>query len=352
MKVLIIKINSVGDAVMALPMLETIRALDENAKITWVCGTPVAPLLKAFSSIDELITVDESKLCGASGSLPAVFEVVKVCARLAGRSYDLVVTGHRDSRYRLLSCTVRAAERRRWSWGWPVPGRYHADECVRLITGADGPDTKPAGLPTLRLPLSQSLQAALRATRAPLLALAPGGARNALRDQPLKRWPLQSYVELSKRAVELGWSVVITGALSDKWISSAFRELSVVDLIGRTSIVDLVAVYNRCNAILTHDSGPMHLAALAGAPLVALFGPTDPAWFAPRGNYTKVLWGGSDLVCRPCYNGRSYARCVDNRCMQNISVEMVVEALKKLMPLCRHRTLPVEGVVKNYTEQV
>jgi heptosyltransferase-2 len=332
-KVLIIKINSVGDVVMALPMLEKIREVDEDANITWVCGHPVAPLLSAFNCIDELIVVDEGKLCGACGTLLAACELTKVCARLAGRSYDLVVTGHRDSRYRLLSCTVRGTKRRSWGWGWPVPGRYHGDECVRLVTGADGPSTRPTDLPTLRLPLSESLQAALRAARTPLIALAPGGARNALRDQPLKRWPLQSYVELAKRAVEFGWGVAITGAPSDEWVSAAFREISIVDLVGKTSIVDLVAVYNRCDAILTHDSGPMHLAALAGAPLVALFGPTDPAWFAPRGKCTKVLWGGSELVCRPCYDGRGYAQCADNRCMQGIGVEMVVDALKDLIPL-------------------
>jgi heptosyltransferase-2 len=351
-KVLIVKINSVGDVVMALPMLKAIREVDKNAEITWVSGNPVAPLLEAFGSVDELIVVDERKLCGAFGVSPAAWEVMKVCAKLAGRRYDLVVTGHRDSRYRLLSCTVRANIRRSWGWGWPVPGRYHADECVRLVTGADGPDMKPTGLPTLRLPLSESLQTALWATRTPLIALAPGGAKNALRDQPLKRWPLQSYVELATRAVEFGWGVAITGTLSDKWVSAAFRNLPIVDLVGKTSIVDLVAVYNRCDAVMTHDSGPMHLAALAGAPLVALFGPTDPAWFAPRGKYTKVLWGGSELACRPCYDGRSYAQCMDNRCMQRISVEMVVDAIKVVMPLSRRLNVPREPLIGNHIGSV
>jgi heptosyltransferase-2 len=330
-RVLIIKINSVGDVVMALPMLEAIREEHENARITWVCGNPVAPLLKAFSCIDELIVVDEGKLCGASGLIPAIYELAKVCARLAGRTYDLVVTGHRDSRYQLLSCTVRATIRRSWGRNWPIPGRYHADEYVRLVTGADGPSTTLTSLPTLRFPLSRNLQAVMNAARTPLLAIAPGGAKNTLRDQPLKRWPVQSYVELATRAVDFGWGVVITGAPSDEWVSAAFRRIPIVDLVGKTDVVDLVAVYNRCDAILTHDSGPMHLAALAGAPLVALFGPTDPAWFAPRSRHTKVLRSGCALACRPCYDGKSYAQCAETLCMQDIGVELVIEVLKEVM---------------------
>ena len=137
-------------------------------------------------------------------------------------------------------------------------------------------------MPILRLPLSESLHAALRLTLRPLIALAPGGARNTLRDQPLKRWPLEKYAEVAERAVDFGWGVMITGAPSDEWISPAFRKIPVIDLVGKTTITDLVSVYNCCDAVVTHDSGPMHLAALAGAPLVALFGPTDPSWFAPR----------------------------------------------------------------------
>ena len=117
---------------------------------------------------------------------------------------------------------------------------------------------------------------------------------------------------------------------SDKWVSAAFRKLSVVDLVGKTTVTDLVSVYNCCDAVVTHDSGPMHLAALAGAPLVALFGPTDPSWFAPRQKKVKVLWGGSDLACRPCYDGRGYTQCMDNRCIQEISVEMVIDELMEL----------------------
>ena len=350
MKVLVIKLNSLGDVVMALPMLGAIREIDEGARITWVCADTVAPLLKELSSIDELLVVDEGKLLGKRGVLLAACELAKVCLRLAGRRYDLVVTGHRDYRYRLLSCTVRSDKRRSFSRNWPVPGRYHADEYIRLVTRAEGPDTKPARLPTLRLPLSESLDAALKGIRPPLIALAPGGATNALRDQPLKRWPLQRYAELAKRALGLGWGVAITGAPSDEWVREAFRALAIVDLVGKTGIKDLVGLYNRCDAVVTHDSGPMHLAALAGAPLVGLFGPTDPAWFAPRQKDVKILWGGSELPCRPCYDGKNYARCGENVCLQQISVNMVVNALNELIGTpCAHATTtraPVTAVMR------
>ena len=328
---------------MALSMLEAIRDIDDKANITWVCASTVASLLQSLNCVHELIVVDEHRLFGKQGVLPAVYELAKVCVALMGRSYDLVVTGHRDYRLRLLSSTVRCAERRSFGSSWPVPGRYYGDEHVRLITGTDGPASKHARLPVVELPLCRSLDTALRGIQLPLIALAPGGAKNVLRDQPLKRWPLSLYVELASRARALGWGVVITGTASEEWVCAPFRELAALDLVGKTSLVDLVAVYNRCSAVVTHDSGPMHLAALAGTPLVALFGPTDPAWFAARRNNVRVLWGGSELACRPCYDGRDYARCPDNLCMRSITVEAVVDALSELVRFGNRRQPGVES---------
>ena len=140
MRVLILKINSVGDVVMTLPLVHAVREAAERGQITWVCGTEVAPLLMHFGGIDKLVVVDERKFFGTLGVLPSVCELAKLCTWLVGRSYDLVAIGHRDSRFRLLSRIVRSAERRSFSWNWPVPGRYYPNELVRLITGADGPD--------------------------------------------------------------------------------------------------------------------------------------------------------------------------------------------------------------------
>src|SRR5262249_23063517 len=105
----------------------------------------------------------------------------------------------------------------------------------------------------------------------------------------------------------------------------------VFDLVGKTSLAELLAIYGVSNAVITHDSGPLHLASLSGAPTVALFGPTVPLEKVRPAKHVRVLWGGEDLPCRPCYDGKRYASCADNQCLKQISVAQVITALQQLL---------------------
>ncbi len=75
----------------------------------------------------------------------------------------------------------------------------------------------------------------------------------------------------------------------------------------------------------------MHLARLVRAPLIALFGPTIPAQVLSIDESVTVLWGGADLACRPCFDGRSFARCADNICMQAVTPADVVTAARRIL---------------------
>ena len=315
-----------GDAVMALPMLSALRALHADAHISWLCGRSIRPVLDLVPGIDETIEIDDTRLFSARRA-DRVREVLHAWRSLAGRRFDLVLIGHRDRRYRLLTATVRRGELRALGHGGraaPIPGRSYRDEFVRLATQVDDWHAIHYAAPKLRLQDSEpARQLADRANARPLIALAPGGARNSARTSPLKRWPLDRYVELSRRLLRDGFAVAIVGDASDDWVSAAFARSGVIDLIGKTSLADLLGVFARCVAVVTHDSAPLHLAALAGAPVVALFGPTDPAAFAPHDANVDVLWPGRALACAPCYDGRDFAACDDNRCMQMIDVESV-----------------------------
>lgn len=330
MRVLIVKIGALGDVVMALPMVDALRSKYPNVSISWVCGRSVASLVQATGSVDELIVVDDARLLGRERA--KYLEAARVWLKLAGRKFDLVLIGHRDRRYRILVSGVRARQRRSLTRlaerQFPIPGRYYGHEHVRLSVEAEGPQVRPRSLPFVPTTLSAYLEEAITGAKRPLVALAPGGAKNVARDQPLKRWPLQSYVELATALISRDCGVLMVGSSSDDWVKEPFTKLNVIDLVGRTNILELLGVFVKCDAIVTHDSGPMHLAALARARLVALFGPTDPAAFAPRESNVKVLWGGADLTCRPCYDGLQYAKCQNNQCMKQISVAQVLAALQ------------------------
>jgi heptosyltransferase-2 len=334
LKILIIKIAAIGDVVMALPMIDAIRKMHPDARITWLCGKTVAPLLEMFEGIDELIVIDERNLL--TGTVKKkVSSLVAIWKKLFGRHFDLIATGHADPRYRLLSLTAIGGKRisfqRCRKRLWPVPGRHHTDEYLRLITNEERCEASQRELPKLSLPLAHDLDKLILKGR-PVVALAPGGARNLLRNDAVRRWPLECYADLAAALVKHRIQVIVTGAPSDEWVSKSFVNIDIVNLVGKTSVIDLIAVYGACDLIVTHDSSPLHLAGLVDKPVVALFGPTNPYEKVPHNNKSTVLWGGKNLTCRPCYDGKTYADCTDNVCMQGLKVQRVYEAVISLLP--------------------
>src|SRR5260221_263526 len=105
----------------------------------------------------------------------------------------------------------------------------------------------------------------------------------------------------------------------------------VVNLIGRTSLRQLVGIVARCAAFVSNDSGAMHVAAALGVPLTAMFGPTDERVTAPAGKADVIV---RDVFCRPCM----LRECpIDHRCMKRIEVSAVLESVRKHLDANEHR---------------
>ncbi len=331
MRILIVKLAAIGDVVMALSMLPAARALHPNCHITWLCGAEVRPLLSEVKEIDEILTVDTARLLAGSWA-GRIAALVSVWTLLWGRRFDLIAVGHSDPRYRLLTLTARARLRR--SFGrtgarpMPLPGRHHSHEYARLITGREGPDGSAGILPQPpRLGLPRDLMTLLETAEGkPLVLLAPGGARNVLRDDRLRRWPTSSYGALARRLVAAGCGVGLVGSAGDGWVRAAFSGIPVIDLIGRTTLPDLLAVLGSADMVVAHDTSVLHLARWIGTPVVALFGPTSPQEKMFPDDLSRTIWGGAALPCRPCYDGRAFADCSSPRCLESVTVDEVETA--------------------------
>ena len=327
-EVLIVKVGAIGDVVMAIPAAVAARETGHDVRVTWLCGTAVEPLLRFAGVADELVVVDERALWSAS-KLARVRAVLSVWRRLAGRRFDLIAIGHPDPRYRLLTLFVRARTRRSWDRRgrrpWPLWGRYHGDENVRLVLGGDAATLPRRPYPELRFPFPGHLAHELGDAPEGRVVLVPGSAKNPIRDDALRRWPLEHYVGLAQRLVAEGRQVVLAGSADDAWTREAFSGVGVTDAIGRTSLVELCGLMQGSDLVITHDGGPLHLALLAGTRLIALFGPTSPHEKVAEREGVVVLWGGVDLACRPCYDGNEYADCPLNVCLHEVSVERVHE---------------------------
>jgi heptosyltransferase-2 len=160
------------------------------------------------------------------------------------------------------------------------------------------------------------------------VVLAPGGARNLARDDRLRRWPIEAFRTLAERLIAAGRPVVLAGGSSDAWVADALGDLPVTSLIGQTSLLELAAVLDAADVVVCNDSGILHLAALTGAGLVALFGPTPANAVVPLGRERLVaLQQDNRTSCSPCYDGKGFAPCAAPRCLEAISVAQVLEAI-------------------------
>ncbi len=323
---LIVKIAAIGDVIMALPMVEEIRKLDKDANITWICGRGVLPILEKFP-IDHIIPIDDKKLL-TGNKLQKISVVFKVWKKIAGRKYDVVALGHAARRYQILTLFTRKDIFRSFSHVmgriWPVPGRHHTDEYVRLVNPDNKQIITAAKFPKVTLPAV--IKKELTSEKM-IVALAPGGAKNLLADDFLRRWPIEKYVELAERLLNKGCRIVITGGKTDAWVNEHFKGLEVINLVGKTDLISLISVFQNVDVIVTHDSGPLHVAGLTETKLIGIFGPTNPFEKMPRDEKSKIIWDGKNLSCCPCYDGKYYASCSSSLCMRKISIQDVVSKI-------------------------
>lgn len=139
-----------------------------------------------------------------------------------------------------------------------------------------------------------------------------------------KHWRNERFVRVADQLLNRGLAVVFSGGPQDVQGIERIRAAmtgKAVSLAGRTTLKELAALYERVDVLITTDTGPMHLAAAAGTPVVALFGPTAPWRTGPFGSGHKIL--RAELACSPCLKKRCDR---DNQCMSQITVDQVVQA--------------------------
>ncbi len=334
-KVLLVKFGAIGDVLMVLPAAHLLH--QGGAEVHWLCGPVVAPLLALYPWIHIHVADDRSLL---RASLPARLRAfARLWRQIFFHRFDLVATLYYDPRYRLLTLPVRTSRRlllsrtdRRFQL---IPDRHHTDEFARILLG--WPDTCRSTsfppLPPKRLPPAPLPSRAGGRTR---IALIPGGASNMLRQQTLRRWPAENYAAVARSLLDRNFEVLLLGGPDDTWVrlhftGPAFEGKPLLDAIGTLSLPEVIAVCNTCAAVISHDTGPMHLAGLSTASLLALFGPTSPGSFLPRRPGVRAIHGGEGFACRPCYDGREFAPCANNGCMGQITPAMVLGELDSLL---------------------
>lgn len=187
----------------------------------------------------------------------------------------------------------------------------------------------PAELPTPKLNAPQQAIADVVAkfnidTAIPTLALCPGAAYG-----PAKRWPAEFYLEVAQDKIAAGWQVWFFGSQQDSEVIEEIRShinTPTLDFSGKINLHETIDLLSLSTAVVTNDSGLLHISASLDKPLVAIYGSSSPAFTPPLGIKSKVL--KMDLPCSPCFARECKYKHLN--CMYLIKPELVLKSLKQL----------------------
>lgn len=333
-RILIIKPSSLGDVVHALPTLSALRRRFPSAKLFWLVKREWADVLEGNPDLDEVLSVDLSVK-----GWPAAIRAIR-----AGR-FDLVVDLQGLLRSAVLGWASGSPARVGFangregsSWFYthrvPVPdASIHAVDRCLLIARFLGAEPEKPGPSAFHLPQESAAEARVEAllAAAGVQAGAMLVALNPSARWTTKQWPAESFAAVGDWLQQQGARVVVIGGREERPVEEAVMRAmhgAPIDLAGKTTMKELIALLRRLRVFITNDSGPMHLAAAVGTPVIALFGPTDPARTGPYGAGHIVLRSG--VPCSPCFSRRC-ANAVTMECLTAIQPQRVIEAASKLL---------------------
>ncbi len=320
--ILIIKPSSIGDVVHALPIWNLLHRHYPKARISWLIAPACAGIVEGLPGIN-LLRFERKRWGNFWRSPSAARELLAFNRHLREQGFDLVLDIQGLFRSAWFARATRApvrvgfANAREMAWlfythrvdvGTP---EQHAIERYRKLLSAIGCPDGPVEFP---FPVTEVDRAAARqlvSKGGEYAVLCPGA--NWL----TKRWPTRYFAqlvpELQKR---FGLRSVVAGGPGDSELAAQIP--GALNLCGKTTLMQLVALMERARLVITNDSGPMHIAAALGRPLVAVFGPTNPVRTGPYGRPECVVRANID--CMPCYR----RQCSHRSCLEKLAIEPVL----------------------------
>jgi heptosyltransferase-1 len=336
-RILILKPSSLGDIVHALPALAALRDRFPRAHIAWLVKRQWSGLLKRVEGLDAIWPVER----GLGGWL-------SVIPRLRAEGFDLAVDlqglFRSGAMSWLVGCRTRIGfvdgrEGSSLFYTHQVPVRIrdmHAVDRYLRVAAALGAKADRGPEFRFRFPPEDRDEVRKLLNRHGLPAGAAWIAVSVSARWTTKRWPRESYAAVADQVHREGLGpVVLIGGPDERGDAQYVRSLmqsAPIDLTGETTPELLPALLRSASLLLTNDSGPMHIAAAVGTPVVALFGPTSPILTGPYGLNHRALT--SAVPCSPCFS-RHCCNPVQLECLHSLTPEHVIEVVRRQLSLLR-----------------
>ncbi|MBM3307175.1 MAG: lipopolysaccharide heptosyltransferase II [Candidatus Eisenbacteria bacterium] len=331
--VLLIRLYFIGDVLLSTPVMNALKTAFPTARLSVLVKRRATPVLEGNPFVDEIIEYD------AVPRYHSPVWLASLAAKLRRARYDLAVDLTGDLRSSWLLAAADPGFRAGFNHAGcgflldrSIPYRAQGHVVDHLLDAVRPLGAVPSD-PVPRMYVADEERTRARAVlasvgvvaRAPFLALSPGAGWES------RRWPAARFGALARLAHERhGMPSVVTGSPSDAALADAVARASggaAVSVAGAADLRVFAALVGQARAFVGNDSGPMHVAASQGTPVVALFGPGTPERFGPRGAPSRVLW--PRYACSPCSRRRCGRR--DGWCMESISVERAGAALDELL---------------------
>ncbi len=339
-RILIRAVNWIGDAVMTTPAIGMIRSRFPRAEITILANPLVSELFSPHPYIDRVVTFDRAgRHRGVRGRL-------RLAAEIRRMNFDLAIILPNSFDSALVPWLARVPVRigkQSDGRGFMLTSRYspvelpplpHEIEYYCNLVRHFGISGENSGLVLQTTTEEDRAAADLLAMHGIghddfILGLNPGATFGAA-----KRWYPERFAGAAQQLADM-WNArpVIFGSPAERPLADAIATHlggRGLNLAGTTTVRHLMALIRRCNFLITNDSGPMHIAAAFGVPLVAVFGPTDHATTSPRSNTAVIV--RKQTECAPC----KLRECpTDHRCMTAVTADEVVAAAKQIAATCQ-----------------
>lgn len=338
-RIVVIAPNWLGDAVMALPAIADIRRHFAGARLTIAARPPVAPLFSMVQGVDDMLTLP------GGGGLRAVLGWQEDARALQGKGLEIAILLPNSFANALSVKKAAIAERWGFATDWrgrmltraiPKPvGTTHQSEYYQALTTALGISAGPP-FAEVRPDVDRVRELALDLgldTDEPFVVFAPGAAYGRA-----KQWLPERFAQLAELIInDRGWTVIMVGSKVDRPTcadiaarlpATGNRMNRLIDLSGKTDLPVLAGVMSRARAVVSNDSGAMHLAGAVGARVVAIFGATNERRTSPlrsSAGAPEPAIVTHEVFCRPCM----LRECpIDHRCMSGISAHAVLAGLE------------------------
>ncbi|MCB9768488.1 MAG: glycosyltransferase family 9 protein [Candidatus Omnitrophica bacterium] len=349
MNLLILRLSSMGDVIHTLPALRALRQSFPDATIGWVVEDAHSTVLRGLPEIDHLYILNRSRLKGGWSEKRLLAKEMK--SRLREVEWDVAIDFQglwksylvaRWSKAKRILGYAPSPEKTHWLYTdtvrLPTMDRHAVDRNLDLIQTL-GASVRHAESRTdfrrdFSLPVSPGDEAAAEQVLTSL-DIPPGNPKillNFAARKEANKWGTRQYASLAKALLEEGMTPILTGGPSDIEEEQEIQNLigaPVPSIVGKCNLMQLAAIMERADLLVTGDTGPMHIAAAMELPIVALFGPANPVRTGPYAPDSIVLQKPRD--CQPCYARHCKFGEEPPPCLLDITVEEVVGEIQKAL---------------------